>query len=208
MAIRVQDSFTEVSPPVELSLHSPDVGGAWAGTGAFLSVVAGNVVQGESGSRYYINAGVADAAVSVVVTVSAADGGNSGIIVNWVDSSNHWVVFIGASGTTLYEMIEGLYYERATNGAKWANGDVATILCTTSGDSMAIATTSVSGPSHPKTDTINYSPEGRNYQTATYHGLYVQSASTTLDDFLVEGEAPILGNSRRIRLLGGVGNFL
>lgn len=134
--IYIQDTFTEASD-TELSLHTPDTGGAWSKHPSFATaatvIAADDNLRGDSStaSSLYINAtapGVDDYEIAWTARQTTVDTGSRvGAAGRYnATTNNGYLLYYGGSDWTLGVVVSGTYTELATwNGSETVNTNYA-----------------------------------------------------------------------------------
>jgi pectate lyase len=174
----IQDTFTAVNGTT-LPGHAPDVntpGNAWvvqSGAGN----IQNNKAQCSTGVWVAtIDSGQANVTVTADIVLSVA-GSDDGPVVRFQDANNYW--FADASGSNnfiLYEKTGGSFVQRASTTVTVSTGTTYTVQVQASGTTIT-ATINGGNP-------ISYG-SATDFQTATKHGIKLDNATDTADNFKV-----------------------
>lgn len=171
----VRDTFT-ISNGVLINSRSPDidvVGGGWIFDAGSFSGSSSKAVAGSAQSLAVINSGQADVTVADRMTV-LDNTNNRGIALRRTSATNYWRIDL-ANGT-LYRIVQiqaGSPIVRASAAVSYSVGASANLRVVASGNTIT-AYVSINGGAETS---ISYGSATFN-NTATYHGIYSQTATT------------------------------
>lgn len=171
------DTFTGADGTA-LSAHTPDidvVGGGWLAATAW-TIQSNQANSAGAGAANYARANVGLADVTVSAQAVTASGGRFGLVVRFVDTSNHWIIYSSATGQFLQirEITAATETQRAviTGVAQ----TVPFLMTVTLAGNVITATFG--------TNTVTYTSASHN--TATRHGLYTNGANGRYDNFEIK----------------------
>lgn len=175
----ITDSFNRADSAT--TMGSTDTGQLW---------VPNHGTWGINGNRAYevataadnqettvVQSGIADCTIAVTLAIATSQ---AGICFRCSDPNNLWVVLSTGTAGALqtYKRVAGTFTQLGTNGLPCANGDVLSVVL--SGSSITVKKNGTTVAACSGTDAHN--------ATATKHGLYIFSISSTaarFDDFSI-----------------------
>lgn len=175
----VSDEFTDtdstaldahtIAPTNTTSTTWTEQVGDWS-----ISGNAATVAATAGGDNFaFFEASEADVIVEAQIVAAASGIINIGVIVNYQDATNYWLVQIyrNATGTNnllqIYEQVGGTYTERAVAASVGiVNGNTYTLLCRTNGNTIEARLVETN-------KSVSYTPANRPLKTATKCGVRI-----------------------------------